>query len=270
MGALMGRTIYLTLQTIGVAVIVFTTMTYSALAQDAPVSVLSFGVATENGIPSSNPAATARGGWIVAAMTEIPFGIRDISHGWLWVQSDWGTWKPTISLSSSSFDRFSEIAGSIGVSHFRDGLGALGVKVGLQHVSPGDLGSLNRLFWSLGTSFFHGEAAEAGFVASKSVLADGFLAPNEFWGTLRVQPLSYLDLLAELGFSADHGWLGKTAAIANTNFGWLSVGLETSRPLFFAGMGTSVLVWSVNANVSWHPVLGVSSGVVASYRRKKG
>lgn len=238
-------------------------------AQIAPVSVLSLGVVTEEGTPSNNPAALRPSPKIeVTVLSEIPFGAHEISPAWLWVQTGFGKWNTSISFSARSFDQFKEQSGSINLAKHINEWGQVGVLVGVNRIKPGVLAAQNRIFWSLGTSLSLSEQLEAGLVASKPESSEGILNPSRFAGTLKYTPLPFLEVVSELEFSAKHSWAAKAGIWARSRFGWMSVGLETSRPLYFFGLGTRLAAWIATINVSWHPVLGISSGIMASFRPK--
>lgn len=262
-----------------------------AVAQVNPVSTLSIGPASDrSGRPVSNPAAIAGGGQSMRfyALHEIPFGLTDLRSSWFGASVSSAEWALGLDVSSSGFDELNTTA--MEISFGRGDLDPddasakvrhlpgmqVGVTLGGVVTTKGVLRSEYLSFWRVGLIkrleiICNGTAPLArcltvGLEVGRSPEAQsGPLAPTRMslGATLPVAPRA--GLAARWSITSQHTPFAETVFyLQPVDALGIEVGYESSRSMFFAGITLSLAAYSSHVGVSWHPVLGLSSGLSGS------
>ncbi|MDA1027882.1 MAG: hypothetical protein O3B41_02360 [Bacteroidetes bacterium] len=246
----------------------FGIMVFEAQGQVGPVSMLNSSAEQMHLGANPSPVALPSAGVRVHALTEIPFGLPELQTSWL--SADWTgeVWQSGFRLSRSGFDQLTETGFGILVARKASGRAVLGLLNGVLLIQPGVLKRAYRPFWALGATIKLNESVWGTVSIQKEAESNqGLLSPSQLMVGGRVKIAPSAELASQIVLSDNHG-LSLETVLSFQPVSRLSIelGYETNRSMLFGGLLATVIPFLASIHTSWHPVLGISTGVSVAWQ----
>lgn len=252
-------------------VVVFGILVSETRGQIDPVSMLNSSAEQLQLGVNSSPVSFSAVGVRVRALTEIPFGLPELQTSWMSAEWAGEVWKSGFRLSRTGFDQLKETGLGILVARKVASNPVIGLLSGVLVVQPGVLKRAYRPFWTLGASISLNESLLGTVSIRKRAESDqGLLSPSQLTVGGRARIAARSEIASQMVLSDNHGFSLETLLsfqpVSRLSF---ELGYETSRSMIFGSLLAAANPFMASIHTSWHPVLGISTGISVAWQTKE-
>ncbi len=238
-------------------------------AQVLPVSVMGLSSGQGKGFAAhSSPTAIfqSSGKYGVFLFTEIPFGLIELQSSWFQSTFVGSTWAGGIGFSMSGFDQLKNRSVAFSLAKTMADSRYIGATIGVIMTQPGVLQAIYIPFWTVAFDLPIIHSLVGTFAIRKTGNRDqGILSPTKISLGGRIKIAEKVSLSSMFNISKDYPPSLETE-ISFQLVGALHfmAGYESGRSMFFGSIALPSHYVSASIHASWHPFLGISSGILVA------